>query len=94
MPSENRSMNIINVALLLVVFASGIGVVTVQDLTRQYFIQLQNAEKQKIKLDQDYARLKLEQAKLANHKLIKVAAEKQNLQPPRAENTVMVERRK
>lgn len=72
---------------------TGFGVVTVQDETRQYFIQLQNAEKQKIKLNQDFAKLKLEQARLANHKLIKVAAEKQHLQPPSSSNTVIVERR-
>ena len=33
-------------------------------------------KKREIQLEQDYARLKLEQARLANHKLIKVAAEK------------------
>ncbi len=52
---------------------------------------LDKAQKQEIKLEQDYARLKLGQAKLSNHKLIKVAAEKQRLQPPSAHNTVMVE---
>jgi len=55
---------------------------------------LDKAQKQEIKLDQDYARLKLDQARLANHKLIKVAAEKQRLKPPGADNTVMVERKK
>ena len=59
-----------------------------------HFIALDKAQKQEIKLDQDYARLKLDQARLANHKLIKVAAEKQRLKPPSAGNTVMVERKK
>ena len=59
-----------------------------------HFIALDKAQKQEIKLDQDYARLKLYQARLANHKLIKVAAEKQHLKPPGADNTVMVERKK
>jgi cell division protein FtsL len=40
------------------------------------------AQKREIQLEQDYARLKLEQARLANHKLIKVAAEKQHLLNP------------
>lgn len=86
-------MNKLNLILLLAVFATGVAVVTVQNESRQHFIALDKAEKQQIKLDQDYARLKLEQARLANHKLIKVAAEKQNLQPPTSYNTVMVERR-
>lgn len=87
-------MNKLNVILLIAVFVSGIAVVTVQDQSRQHFIVLDKAQKQEIQLDQDYARLKLEQARLANHKLIKVAAERQHLQPPTAHNTVMVERGK
>ncbi|PSJ80386.1 cell division protein FtsL [Neisseria iguanae] len=86
-------MNKLNALLLIFVFATGLAVVTVQNQSRLYFIALDKAQKQQIKLDQDYARLKLEQARLANHKLIKVAAEKQNLQPPTSRNTVMVERR-
>ncbi|WP_416191393.1 cell division protein FtsL [Neisseria sp. CCUG12390] len=86
-------MNKLNTILLVAVFLTGMAVVTIQDKSRQHFIALDKAQKQQIKLEQDYARLKLEQARLANHKLIKVAAEKQNLQPPASGNTVMVERR-
>ena len=78
----------------MMVLASGFWVVYEQDHSRQSFMALDKAQKQEIKLDQDYARLKLNQARLANHKLIKVAAEKQNLQPPSAYNTIMVERKK
>ena len=78
----------------MMVLASGFWVVHEQDRSRQSFMALDKAQKQEIKLDQDYARLKLNQARLANHKLIKVAAEKQNLQPPSAYNTIMVERKK
>ncbi len=85
-------MNKLNIILLLAALASGFSVVTVQDQSRLHFMALDKAQKQEIKLDQDYARLKLEQARLANHKLIKVAAEKQSLQPPTAHNTVMLER--
>lgn len=87
-------MNKLNTLLLIAAFATGVAVVTVQNESRQRFMALDKAQKQQIKLDQDYARLKLEQARLANHKLIKVAAERQNLKPPTSYNTVMVERRK
>ncbi|EFI23690.1 cell division protein FtsL [Neisseria sp. oral taxon 014 str. F0314] len=84
-------MNKLNVILLVAASASGFVVVTVQDQARRNYMVLDKAQKQEIKLEQDYARLKLGQAKLSNHKLIKVAAEKQRLQPPSAHNTVMVE---
>lgn len=87
-------MNKLNIFLLLAAVASGFGVVAMQDRSRLRFIELDKAQKEEIRLDQDYARLKLEQAKLSNHKLIKAAAEKQNLQPPAAQNTIMVERKK
>ena len=87
-------MNKLNILLLVLVSVSAFAVDTVQDQSRLHFIALDKAQKQEIKLDQDYARLKLDQARLANHKLIKVAAEKQRLKPPSAGNTVMVERKK
>ena len=83
-------MNKLNVILLVAASASGFVVVTVQDQARRNYMVLDKAQKQEIKLEQDYARLKLGQAKLSNHKLIKVAAEKQRLQPPSAHNTVKV----
>ncbi|WP_373740520.1 cell division protein FtsL [Neisseria sp.] len=85
-------MNRLNVILLIAVLGSGLAVVNVQNQSKQYFIALDKAQKQEIRLEQDFARLKLEQARLANHKLIKVAAEKQSLQPPSAGDTFMVER--
>ena len=84
-------MNKLNVILLVAASKSGFAGVTVQDQARRNYMVLDKAQKQEIKLEQDYARLKLGQAKLSNHKLIKVAAEKQRLQPPSAHNTVMVE---
>ena len=84
-------MNKLNVVLLVLSLASGLAVVTVQNQSRQYYIALDKAEKIKISLDQDYARLKLEQARLANHKLIKAAAEAQKLRAPSAENTQIIE---
>ena len=84
-------MNKLNVVLLLLALASGMAVITVQDQSREYFIALTNAQKQQTQLNDDFSRLKLEQAKLANHQLIKAAAEKQNLRPPGALDTKMVE---
>ncbi|EGV35652.1 cell division protein FtsL [Neisseria weaveri] len=84
-------INKLNVVLLLVVFGSGLGVVSVQNQSRQYYIALDKAEKQEAHLDQEYARLKLEQAKLASHKLIKQAADRQNLHPPSAADTQIIE---
>ena len=84
-------MNKLNVILLVLALLSGLAVVTVQDQSRQYYISLDKAQKHEIQLDQDYARLKLEQAKLSNHQLIKDAAQKQKLQPPGAADTRMIE---
>lgn len=84
-------MNKLNVILLVVALLSGLAVVTVQDRSRQYYISLDKAEKHEVRLEQDYARLKLEQAKLSNHTLIKEAAGRQRLQPPGASDTRMIE---
>lgn len=89
-----NKLNVLNIILLIAVFITGIAVITVQDQSRQNFTALDKAQKQEIKLNQEYARLKLEQARLANHKLIKIAAEKQNLSPPSSASTYMIERRK
>ena len=80
-------MGKLNILLLVLVTVSAFAVVFKQN-------QLDKAQKREIQLEQDYARLKLEQARLANHKLIKVAAEKQHLLPPGAHNTAMLERKK
>ena len=77
--------------LLVLALLSGLAAVTVQDRSRQQFIALDKAEKQEIHLEQDYARLKLDQAKLANHQLIKSAAERQNLHPPAMTETRMIQ---
>ncbi len=84
-------MNKLNVILLVAALLSGLAVVTVQDQSRQYYISLDKAEKQEVQLEQDYARLKLDQAKLSNHQLIKSAAERQNLHPPAMTETRMIQ---
>ncbi|MDO4641736.1 MAG: cell division protein FtsL [Neisseria sp.] len=84
-------MNKLNILLLLLALVSGLSVVAVQNQSRQYFIALDKAQKNKVTLDQEYARLKFEQAKLSNHKLIKAAAQNQNLRPPESGDTQIVE---
>ncbi|WP_455934753.1 cell division protein FtsL [Neisseria sp.] len=87
-------MGKLNILLLVLVTVSAFAVVFKQNQSRLHFIELDKAQKREIQLEQDYARLKLEQARLANHKLIKVVAEKQHLLPPGAHNTAMLERKK
>ena len=53
-------MNKLNILLLVLVSVSAFSVVTVQNQSRLHFIALDKAQKQEIKLDQDYARLKLD----------------------------------
>ncbi|MDO5639467.1 MAG: cell division protein FtsL [Neisseria sp.] len=84
-------MNKLNVILLIAALLSGLAVVTVQDQSRQYYISLDKAEKQEVQLEQDYARLKLDQARLSNHQLIKNAAERQSLHPPEMAETRMIQ---
>ena len=84
-------MNKLNIVLLILAFLSGVVVVTVQDQSRRHYIALDKAQKQEQHLEQDYARLKLDQAKLANHQLIKSAADKQNLHAPSMTETRMIE---
>lgn len=89
-----NKMNVLNIFLLIVVMVSAFSVVSLQNQYRVNFIALDKAKKQEIRLNEDYAQLRLQQAKLANHKLIKVVAEKQNLRPPAATNTVMIEQKR
>lgn len=84
-------MNKLNIVLLVLAFIAGVMVVTVQDQSRQYFILLSQAEKQEVKLEQDYARLKLEQARLSNRRLAELSTEEQVLHPPVVSNTQVVE---
>lgn len=86
-------MNFINLILLPLAFVSGLAAVTVQNQSREYFIALDKAQKQEIKLEQDFARLKLAQAGLASHQRIIAAAAKNRLKPPSAANTEIIETR-
>lgn len=83
-------MNKSNFFLLLAVCVSAFSVVMQQNQYRLNFTALDKAKKQEIALEQDYAQMRVQQARLANHEAIR-AAEKQNLHPPVSGNTFMVE---
>lgn len=84
------AMNKLNFLLLLAVCVSAFSVVMQQNQYRLNFTALDKAKKQEIALGQDYAQMRLQQARLANHEAIRAAAEKQNLHPPVSGNTFMV----
>lgn len=75
-------MNYINVILLVLALGSGFAVITVQNQSSQYHIELDKADKQRVMLDQEYERMRLAQAQAANLQLIKNAAESQLLRAP------------
>lgn len=87
-------MNKLNFFLLPAVCVSAFLVVIQQNQYRLNFTALYKAKKQEIALEQNYAQLRLQQARLANHEAIRSAAEKQNLRPPVSGNTFMVEHQK
>ncbi len=70
---------------------SAFSVVMQQNQYRLNFTALDKAKKQEIALEQDYAQMRLQQARLANHEAISTAAEKQNLHPLFSGNTSRVE---
>lgn len=84
-------MAFLNVILLVLAFMSGLAAVTVQNQSRADFIELDRANREEEQLEQEYARLKLAQAKLANHQLIKVAAEKQKMKLPELDETKIID---
>lgn len=83
-------MNKLNVLLLVLVLLSALAAVTVQNQSRQYFVELDQAQKGEALLNDDFSRLKLQQAKLSNHQLIQQAAQAQRLRPPEIAETHMV----
>lgn len=87
-------MNKLNVILLVLALATGLVVVTVQDQARTHHIALYNAQKQQSLLEEQFSKLKLEQAKRASHQLIQEAAARQRLSPPHLENTRIIEIKK
>lgn len=69
------AMNKLNFLLLLAVCVSAFSVVMQQNQYRLNFTALDKAKKQEIALEQDYAQMRLQQARLANHEAIRAAAE-------------------
>lgn len=84
-------MNKLNIMLLILVLLSALMVVTVQNQSRQYFVELDQAQKGENLLNDDFSRLKLQQAKLSSHQMIQHAADMQQLRPPTIAQTHMVD---
>ena len=83
-------MNKLNIMLFVLVVLSALGVVSVQDSSRESFIVLEKEYQRQADLEEEYRRLQWQQAKLANHSFIKEAAQQQQLQPPTMQNTKIV----
>lgn len=85
-------MNKLNLMLLLVVMLSGLSVITIRHQTRLYYADLNKAQKMQIKLNDDFSRLRVDQAQWSNNHLIKKAANTLQLRPPGVMETVIVHR--
>lgn len=83
-------MNKLNIVLFVLVVLSALAVVSVQDDSRESFIALEKEHQRQADLEEEYRRLQWQQAQLANHDLIKAAAQKQQLQPPTMQNTKFI----
>ena len=83
-------MNKLNIMLFVLVLLSALGVVSVQDSSRESFIVLEKEHQRQVDLEEEYRRLQWQQAKLANHSFINEAAQQQQLQPPTMQNTKIV----
>ncbi|SPY31990.1 cell division protein FtsL-related protein [Neisseria gonorrhoeae] len=75
-------MNKSNFFLLLAVCVSAFSVVMQQNQYRLNFTALDKAKKQEIALEQDYAQMRVQQARLANHEAIRGGGRK--TKPPSA----------
>ena len=63
-------MNKLNIMLFVLVVLSALGVVSVQDSSRESFIVLEKEHQRQADLEEEYRRLQWQQAKLANHSFI------------------------
>ncbi len=84
-------MNKLNIILLVLVLMFGIGVVYIQNETRELHSQLDKAQKEAQRLKLERASLLLLQAKHSNHVAIKTAAAKMNLHTPDVRETHVIE---
>lgn len=75
-------MNYINCILLVMALGSGFAVVTIQNQSSQYHIELNKADKQREFLDKEYERMRLAQAQAAQLQRVKEVAEQQLLRAP------------
>lgn len=75
-------MNKLNVFLLVLVVASGVAVVTVQDKSRSYTSEIERAQRTAQLLDEQFASMQLEQARLASHANVQDLAYRLGLSVP------------
>lgn len=80
-----------SLALLLLVIACAIGVVTAQHQSRKLFIDLEGEQSQARKLEEEWTQLQLEQSTWAtNRRVESVASRSLGMRLPEPESTVVV----
>ena len=84
-------MNKLNLFLLVLVLLQAFAVVVLQDEARKYHIELEKNRKTAKFLEEEYARLMLEQVNLSTHRVIEGLAQKQGLRAPTVEEISVLE---
>lgn len=84
-------MNKFNIFLLVIVMGSAFGIVILRDETRKNYIELEQSRKQTTNLNDEYARLVLEQINLSKHMVIEEQALKQGLHAPTVDEISVLE---
>jgi cell division protein FtsL len=80
-----------SLALLLLVVACAIGVITAQHQSRKLFIDLEGEQSQARKLEEEWTQLQLEQSTWAtNRRVESVASRSLGMRLPEPESTVVV----
>ena len=84
-------MNKFNILLLISAMVSAFVVVLLQDESRKNYIELEQARAAEKKLNDEYARLMLEQINLSKHMAIEALAQKQGLRAPTIDEVSVLE---
>ncbi len=84
-------MNKLNLFLLVVALLHAFAVVVLQDEARKHYIELEKNRKAARLLEEEHARLMLEQINLSKHMAIEELAQKQGLRAPTVEEISVLE---
>ena len=84
-------MNKLNLLLLVLVLLHGFAAVVLQDEARKYYIELEKHRKAARLLEEEHARLTLEQVNLSKHMVIEELAQKHGLRAPTVEEISVLE---